>query len=373
MQRKVLASIIVVVVLCVAILFLIYTNFFLAKQGVSDQENTDIEITVEPEFHYRDFLEENEHFANAERLFKGGKYADAEIEYIEGLKTTENLKEEGQVKYKLAQTLVKLDKIAEGVALYKEIVAHEGYTDIIRAYSVQQLGALLYQYNSEEVRDMVFAGEPYQNFVVENDWAQSRMKLFDYGSSFYPLGVLELRVAQWYSEQIVILSQEESPATSTRAEIERMKLHVRQRLGNADQYLEKVVEDDQAKNYMPEVMRRKASVLGDMFIAGDTSFPDPIPVYKEALVFSSLNVFQEATTKYNYATFLAGAYGSDKKDEVISLLKGFYENDRYAHTSVVQMIRNEEDNLLGYRDRILLLAEIDPLFREYLRSLGWDI
>jgi len=322
---------------------------------------------------YQSLLEKNENFAYAEGLLKSQKFDEAAQNYKLALEDAEGFKEEGQLKYKVAISESEGSNPIEGVRLLKEVAANTSYTQTIRAYAVQYLGHLLYAINTEEINKEVFKDEPYKSFLSgsADDRSVARRKLYEYASSIYPLGIPELRIAKWYSQELVHISGPGAQGIASSTQVEEMKAIIRQKLASADSYVASIARDEQAGQYIPEVLYRKATVLGDLYISGDTSFGDPEQTYKQALTASTLRVGQESSAKFSYASYLARKYGAQRADDIKVLLKDFYAGDRYAKTNTVDMIRGEKNNLLGNKPYLLLLAKIDTNFATFLKSLGW--
>jgi hypothetical protein len=324
---------------------------------------------------YAELLKKNEKFAQGESLFKSGNYTEAIARYEESLENVEGYKEEGQIKYKIGLAYLNGDKPMEAIAVLKEVAKNKNYTERIRAYAVQSLGNMLYSFNTQEVRNEVFKGNPYKKFLekAKGNQAIAERKLFEYASSLYPLGVSEMRIAKWHSSKVVRLVATGNDDEETKQKIEDAKSIIREKIKNTDAYLVEIVNDEQERVYLAEVWRRKATVLGDLFYAGDTTFPNPEGAYKTALQFAIFSVGGEASAKYSYALFLAKMYGEERASDIQGLLSDFYNTNKYSKTGMVRMIRNEKDGLSGNKESILLLAKIDTRFSEYLKTLGWEI
>ncbi len=227
------------------------------------------------------------------------------------------------MKYKLAIALSEGGRPLEGIPLFKEIIAQPEYSNNIRAYSVQYMGHLLYSYNTPEVKNEVFKDEPYKSFYADGDYALARRKLFEYASSFKPLGVPELRVAKWYSAKI--LDRKGEPASPEKQkEVEEMVSVIKVKLANAEAYMKSVQADEFVSAYIPEVLYRKAGVLRDLDVAGVQGFENPETVYQEALKAARLKVGQESSTKIGYAIYLAQKYGEQRRGDIQNLLRDFY-------------------------------------------------
>ncbi len=323
-----------------------------------------------PESFYNSLLNKNESFAYAEGLLKSQRYDEAAEYFKLALKKAEGYKEEGQLKYKIAMSYSYGSNPVAGIALFKEVAANENYTPTIRAYAVQNIGNLLYSYNTPEVKTEVFKDEPYKSFWLEDDYSLSRRKVFDYASSLYPLGIPELRIAKWYSEEILRLQK--LAGAENEQKIVEMKSIIGQKLINTNKYLLDIARDEQARGYTAEVLYRKGNVLGDLLLSGDTTFADPEEAYKQALSIVTIKASPEAAAKLRYAVFLTRMYGGERVEDVKKLLSDFYVGTKYASTNTVRSIRNEKDGDLGNKDDYLLLASIDTRFAQFLRTLGWN-
>lgn len=322
---------------------------------------------------YTQLLEKNNEFAYAEGLLKSNRYDEAASYFRLALEQAEGYKEEGQLKYMIATSDGEGSNPINGIVLLKEVVANKNYTPMIRAYAVQYIGHLLYSYNTSEIKNEVFKDEPYKSFLVEGDYSLALRKLFEYASSFYPLGIPELRIAKWYSAEVLKLTQGGVNDEATESEIEKMKFIIRQKLLNVDKYLLDIAKDEQARHYGAEVLYRKGAVLGELYLADDTSFGDPEETFKKALEFSAIRTGQESSARYYYAVFLAKMYGEKRANDIQKLLNDFYAGDEFSRTNTVKSIKNEKNNSLGLKSDILLLAEIDSNFATFLKTLGWVI
>lgn len=317
---------------------------------------------------YSAFLDKNQEFATGEQLLRSQKYAEAAEYFERALASATNSWEEGQLKYKYAIAISEGGEPLKGIPLLKQIVANDKYTRILHAYAVQYLGHLLYAFNTPAVHAEVFAGEPYERFASSGDAALARRQLFEYASSFYPLGIPELRVAKWYSTEVIRLKKE---GAKNDILVNNMKNLIRERLAHADAYIEEITDNPNTASYIPEVLYRKGSVLGDLYLAGDTSFGDPEDSFKASILRSGAAVGLEAAAKYTYASYLAKMYGKDRSADIKNLLSDFYTSDKYVATNMYRQIRNEKENLLGQKESILRLASIDKSFAALLTKLGW--
>jgi len=319
---------------------------------------------------YQSLLEKNENFAYAEGLLKSRKFDEAAQNFRLALTEANGFREVGQIKYKIAVSQSEGSNPIEGIVLLKEIAANVNYTTKIRAYSIQHIGHLLYAINTKEINDEIFKDEPYKSFLSgsENDYSIARRKLYEYASSIYPLGIPELRIAKWYSEEILRLQK--LSGEDNKQKIEGMKSIIGQKMISADKYLADIVNSEQSRSFAAEVLYRKANVQADLYLAGDKNFGDPEENYKKSLNVAILKVGNESSASIRYAVFLAEMYGEKRLQDIKALLAGFYSG-RYDATNTVRSIRNEKNGLLGNKNDYLLLAKLDPMWRDFLISLGW--
>lgn len=321
---------------------------------------------------YTTLLDTNEEFATGEAYLRSEDYENASAHFQLAMNNAKTPNEQGQIKYKIALSYIESNKPVEAVKLLKEIVRTSNYTDIIKAYSVQQLGHIVISYNTIEIRNEVFKDEPYKSFLKDADDSLARRRLFEYSSSFYPLGIPELRIANWYAYHVLELVKSGKHDKETLQNIEEMKIIIREKLINADKYLASISNDQNAVSYLPEIWYRKGTVLGNLYLSGDTSFGDPEEAFKKALQYSTIIVGMESSAKYSYAIFLAKAYGNKREQDIKALLNDFYVGNKYIKTPTTRMIKGEKDNLLGNKNDIILLSEIDPNFKLFLINLGWE-
>jgi len=317
---------------------------------------------------YENLISSNRDFALGESLYKNGKYESAISSYKTALQNVSNLNEKAQVLYKISLAYRFNNQPLIAIPLFKEIVAISEYPSTTRAYAVQAMGQAYYSFNDPAITEEIFKDSPYKEMYNKDDNALSYRKLFEYASSFYPLGIPETRIAQWYAQEIV--NSNKSGDTSNN---ESYKNIIRTKLANATTDIARTqTNPDRGSTYIPEILTREASVLGMLSISGDESLGSPEEAFKKSLDTAAGSTTYEAQARYFYTLFLAQKYGTARSTEIQNLLSDFYTTARYDNTGIVRFIKNEKDNQTGVKKDIIMLANLDPKFKNYLIKLGWQ-
>ncbi len=362
----------------VGLVFILGTIFLFVSKST-----TDIEEAPKEGF-YKSLMEKNNDFAYAEGLSKSGKHDEARDYYTRALDMAEGPIEEAQLKHKIALSYNQSEKPFEAVALLKEIEKNESYTKRIRAYAVQNIGKIVYSQNSDEIRTEVFKDEPYHSFLplpqeskgrIE-DYSVATRKLFEYATSLYPLGVSELRVAKWYSSKILEAKQDASSTEITVVELASYRKIVSERLASTDAFInnmEAEISDEVTRNVdLSEILWKKGSVLTDLLLAGEDINLDIEALYKRSVALGLLRPALVASSKHQYAIFLARTNKEERREDILKLLGDFYETIEQAPALKKSIAGEKEDNF-GSKGEYLLLAEIDPRYKDFLINLGWTL
>lgn len=317
----------------------------------------------------------NVDFARGTAAFAARNYTEAIKFFESALDQSKDPAERAQISYKMAQAYEEEGSSTssiKAVLLYKAVAADERAGERLRAYAIQSIGNLLYKVNTPEIYAEVFSGDPYAGFLENGDYGLAKRKLFEYASTFRKLGISELRIAKWYTDEILKITRA-GQAKERAAEIEEMKQRVREHLWNADRYLETIENDRDERWYAAEVLYRRAMVLGDLALSGDSSLGDPEAVFQRAIVRAMSTGVNEAPAKFVYASYLARAYGPGRASDIQKLLADFRIDGPFMHTGMVRSLKEERNNVSGYRTDVLMLARLDKNFAAFLRDIGWEL
>lgn len=363
-------------VLVVSSVYLFY-NFFYKNIGkepkfsnefLTEELNKNKNISLK-----RDVLaKENEFLATADKLRSEGKHDLAILEYEKAIGVAGTAEEKGIIKISIGRSYYKLENFDLGSKTFKEVVGNPDYSNVTRAYAVEAMGNEYYSMYNQELFDSIFSGEPYKSFFVGKDKDLAMRKLFEYGTTFFPLPLSEARVAQWYASELVRIKNSGLEDQETKIKIDSMKAIIRERLSLVDKGI-KGIENTPNATRIPVVLNRLGVISMKMYLFGDESFGNPADLFERSLVYSKLYnlTSTEGFTYYNYAVFLARVYGKEKTSEIGTLLGNFYNTDKYKNTDVFTFLKNQKNIEGAVKEDILLLASFDPKFKKLLSGLGW--
>lgn len=316
--------------------------------------------------------ERSDAYRDAVAARQRGEYARALERYEQALAQVSTDEERAQIEYEIALVYNRMRSDAEAIRALKNLVANEKYPNILRAYAAQLMGQIFYNKHEKRTFDLIFVGEPYSSFLVPGDAEASLNNLFEYASSFYPLMYAELRIANWYANQLLRI--ERGGGNRTELSVSQIKDLIRQKIANADRDIEQVKAVYPVDARISNWLQRKAVVLDKMMRLGDSSFGDPEPLFKEALEKAMVwGLYDQAAyTIYHYAVYLARVH-PERTSDVRSLLRQLYGVDSpYTGSIFFDFLRNEKENISGARGDVVTLANLDPQFKELLVTLGWS-
>ena len=279
--------------------------------------------------------------------------------------------ERAQIEYEIGNLYSLMRNSPEGIRVFKRVAGNTSYPPLLRAYAVQAMGQIFYSRHEEAVFEQIFEGRPYFSLLVSGDVDLSLKNLFEYASSFYPLMYAELRVANWYANEL--LKVRDGGTARVQLSSQEMQDLVRQKLENADRDIEQVKSVYPTDSRVSSALQRKAIILDKMERLGNREFGDPEPVFKDAIEKGTVWGYtdQVAYTEYHYAVYLAYVH-PERRVDIVSLLQHFYgPSNRYSGSIFFDFIRNERNNLTGAKTDLLLLASIDGGFKEMLELNGW--
>lgn len=341
-------------------------------------ENVSLPRYSETETVYNVLMTENAAFADGDRLLRNGLPDTAVPKFKEALRYAKDPEQEGQIMFKLAAAIEKSEEFEsrlEAVPVFKEIATNPAYTNITRAYAVQQLANMFYTYGDSRLTEEIFKDEPFKSYLDRGNLSLSYRRLFGHSSALYPLALSEFRIADWYANTILklqALSNGENATTTER--IARYKEIMKVKMANGDRDIERIQDNPNENAVVPGALMRKGVVIAKMRQMGDLSFGDMEPVFQRVINLYVLNGIskEDGYTRYYYALYLAKFYGTERVTDIRKLLSKFYETDIYRNTRVAIFFKNEQKNVLHVKEELVLLASLDPKFKAYLMLLGWE-
>ncbi|MBV9159719.1 MAG: hypothetical protein JO019_03950 [Candidatus Kaiserbacteria bacterium] len=323
---------------------------------------------------YSVLIGSNDAFAKGQQLLRTGQPDAAKAQFDQALASAKDKQQEGQIKFKIASAVEagnNYGNYAASIPLFKEIAANTDYTPITRAYAIQELGLIYFNFTDPKITQAIFSDDQFAKDRVAGDDLLSYRHLFEEASKLYPLAASELRIADWYANQILAASD-----TGTKVPADDpYKTVIRTKLASAENDIARISKDDNEKTLLPVILQRKAIILAKLSIAGDDSFGNPWPIFDQALqLYQVRGVPQlDGYVRYSYASLLAKKYGDARSADIQKILSPFYTGNTYTSAPVVSYFKNQRvsspDNNRQY---ILALAKIDPKFKSWLESLGWQ-
>jgi len=315
----------------------------------------------------------NSDFALAMQYQRERKYDLALQSYKKALLSAEDSIQEAQIQYRIALVTELRGNYVEAIRLFKSIAADPSNYELVRAYSVQEIGRMYYTYyddrSGSQIPTETFKDTPYNSFKEESgDMNLAYRKLFEYAASMYPLGVSEARIAHWYSTELL------KQATTTTQSISYVSI-VRENIRKAEADIQRTIDDPPAAALIPETYMRIGLTLANLASVGAASFEEAEQRLQQALQYTSvLGTVPGNFQAYSYAAFLASTHGKTRAADIQNILSPF-STSRASEIMpiVVNFYRaaRTDPTLVEQRKQLVLLGQIDTDFKTYLVSLGW--
>lgn len=359
--RKIITIVSILILLLAAILGggWFYVHSLISKDFAGQQISTN-------QTPFASLSASNSAFAQATSLYNARDYIGALAKYREALATSKNPVEEGQIEIKIGNALLKSGDVNGAIDTFQMIAQKNTYTKITRAYAVQNIG-LIYDATGQSVIAKTFAVEPFSSMYASSSIPLSYRHLYEYAVSLYPLAESELRVGDWYASALV--QQKKGIISLSASSTTLFTTIARAKIGAANADITRIQADPNEVGIMPEVLKRKALVIGKLAEAGVISLADADAAYRKAMnTYAALGPGQDGFMRYFYAAYLTRVASTSP---AITILAPLYSNNLYKGTDVESFFASERDNNLSQKFVLQRLAKVDPGFKQYLQSLGW--
>lgn len=311
-------------------------------------------------------------YLEAKQYVAAQRYRDALNAYERALSDAKNAPDSAQIKFKIGAMHALLENRTEAVKVYKEIVRDPTAYPIVKAYAVLHTGLAYYMTLDPSLDNQIFEGEPFRHLRVPDDTQLSYRKLFEYGSSLYPLALTELYIAQWYAEEIGLAAYIKKPLPD---ELQSAYLtQIEGRLQNAERDIERTRNDANANALIPPALQVKANTLGLLWLAGLKSEQEVTSAYDQALQLYSVLTYpgQDGFTRLWYAMFLTQADAQKHARKISELINPISANPVYATAPIAKYLKAlaNVDGLT--RAGVIRLADNNLSFKRYLIANGWN-
>lgn len=322
----------------------------------------------------------SEKFAEANTLHFSAKtpedQAKTEAAYKAALLDADSSAEKSMVEFRIALTVEQQGRYVEAIQQLKMIAANTQYPAFTRAYAIQELGLMYYNYGSPEITKEVFSTPPYDAMQAESG-AVSYRHVFEYASSIYPLAASESFIAYLYANDMMKLFNASTVRPLTPEEqtsYESAKLEVERRLASAERDIARLDKMAQERYYRSYALLRVAIVRGQLARmklgtdeAAEAAFQKTI-----AITDYESGDAESAFPRLHYAFFLSKRYGAERATEIHDLLSAIYTTmDKRAYSPIMKYFEGERKSVYGAKADLAALAKIDPQFKVALINLGW--
>jgi len=312
-------------------------------------------------------------FGLAGTYVKQFDFKNAKAAYERTLPLAQDAYQEAQVRFNIALMDSYLGNHADAIAAFKEIAADERYYPMIRAYAVQEIGAMRTTYPLiKDIPTKTFAGQPFASFKDANNEPLAYAKLFEYAVSIYSLSLSHASAAYWYAKEL------ESLQSTTTPTAQAYIVSISQHLESAQTDLKRLQANLNESSYVALFFLREAITTDLMTKLGIESYSSAAAeaLYKKALDASRVAGFKQGNFfAYAYADFLAVTYGTARSSDIRTILAVFTESNA---TNIAPALRTlfasaaTSTSLQSKKSEIVRLGRLAPDFKTYLISLGWN-
>lgn len=327
----------------------------------------------------------SENFNRANDFFTQRTYNLAIEKYNAALLDADSLSEEILIKLQIAKATANAGDNLKAVELLKDIIENPKYIseeEEVKREKVDVVTTLIsiyYNTHDKAVADKIFFGKPFDAFIKREDAGNFEIafrRLEEYAStlSSTPSLLGEIRIAKSYAVVIYDLKTRGNLSEEEKKQIQEYKVIIKSKLTYVDDHM------NNPRNYYRNssdkreiLLRYKGVVIGALTAVGeaDTDVDDPEEMFKESLALSQTS-WSSSATKFTYAAFLAANYGEKRKEDIANLLSDVYAPAVGTEFSWRRWLLNEKTNPTRSQNYVRRLASIDPKFKTFLISLGWE-
>jgi tetratricopeptide (TPR) repeat protein len=355
-------------VFAILVLVLLFSNTLISFLTGADKSDYAYSTEYTP---YEALIAGNTAFQRADALFKQGDYQAAIAAYEEALNASRDYAQEAQVKMKLAHTHREAGDFVAAIAAYKDLAAVVEYPRVMRAYAVENIGRMYYQYPfaADRIREQTFVGEPYHSFLADGaDDALAYRRLFEYALEFQEIGGSASRVANWYAGEAVRLKNERANVE----EILKAVASAQQHMAMAQSDLPRVVADENERAVAPEILFRLGHTAVRLTFVDGAILSDAEAWFKQAYEIAVPGgAPHDAYARFQYAAFLE-EYGEGRDADIRTILAAYgADAAKYEKSSAFATFRYSATQDDWTHDRLVGLANIDAGFKAVLENLGW--
>ena len=306
----------------------------------------------------------------SDELNKQQKYVEAAaLLDADMIQPGRSISEIGMLKYRAAEMYAYAGQYAKAVSYYKQIGENTAYTPEVRANALQNMAHLYAIYQNPEITKAIFTG-PYADLLQGTAVPASYRNLYIYITGIYPLALSELYVADWFAANL------EGSTTLSVQDKARYARTVHNRLLFAQPDFDTLkaeyvsADNNEIRYQYLNTLEEKAVVVGYMEVAGDVSFGKAEPLFQELMAgyAAHISMTSDWTARFQYAAYLARRDGAKSSSRIIELLAPICRSpEAHGHGLIPYM-----KSVSKTSSQVLLLASLDPEFKELLIANGWS-
>jgi len=297
-------------------------------------------------------------------------YKSAIQKYEQVLQMTENHTQRGQILYEIGLAYEVSEREQTAISYFKQVATNSDISNLLRASAIEHLGQIYFARYDQDVFSEIFKGDLFSEFLVFGDPTASIRNMFEYGTSLYPSAYMELRLANWYAQDLL---RADLSAFNNLSPADVREL-IRQKVENADSDITSFKEAYNTGGRVSIYYLRKAELAGKLERLGINFLGDPEELFKKAFEESKVvgtNV-TGAFALYNFAVYLAYNDPDSRAGEIKTLLS-ILLSGTYQDTVFSEFLKNAKQ-FPEERENVILLARIDSLFKETLiEKFDWDL
>ncbi len=259
----------------------------------------------------------------------------------------------------------------DAINLFKQMDAQWTNWPLMRAYAVEELAnTYYYDVANQNITTQIFSTAPYSSFGPSSTTTvdEAYRNLFAYAANIYPLGIPETRVGEWYAYNLFKTLHE---ATTSPAGIKDLAM-INSTLQYTDLDTQRIKSDPTSETDLPEILGREGVIKAYLTRMGINEALSAKENFQEASGYESASGEEPGVVEFYRAV---GYYLIDPTDttDIDSALSVFVPaNSSKILPYVNYEFQAGETQLQPTHDWCVGLASVDPAFKEYLVSLGWQ-
>jgi len=299
---------------------------------------------------------------------------------------------EAEIRSVRATNLFRMSEVEgqkEAVRTAKEIAVDTRLSRARRASAANALLSFYYSARSRFIFDEIFTGDPFAS-LAEGEEKDAVRRLAEFSMDLYPTSFAALRVAVWYSGELL---DNKSLTEDTRSEYKNSILEL---IKQADELIAlelSQAETNQGYTFDPTSMLTRFHYWKGFNLAAATvgipsesqdferSFQEALSMYKPNEVESDNIATTIVYTNFYYAAYLHEIYKEERSGDQKILLENLVNiitsNPQLHQSGFIAFMAVERDRTPSMSDHnrrwFVELAEVSPEFYDFLTEYGWEL